>query len=95
MPLQQIEVSVVFVKLNFVVFTLNFLNKMILMYVYVSIPSAVSDVYIKVLSCFSSGLIFPFVAHLLALDPSPLYQEKVTGLDTGDSGAVWGESTTM
>lgn len=50
MPMQQIEVSVVFVQLNFVFFTLNFLNKMILMYVYVSIPSAVSDGYIKGLS---------------------------------------------
>lgn len=59
MPLPQIEVSVVFVKLNILFFTLNFLNKVILMYVYVSIPSAISDVYIKVLSCVLAQAYFP------------------------------------
>lgn len=56
------------------------------MYTYIFIPSAVLDIEIKL--PFSSGPIFPSVAPSVALDPPSLLQEKVPGLDAGDSVAV-------
>lgn len=51
---------------------------MILMYVYIFILSAVSNIALKL--PFSSGLSFPSVVHLVALDPPSLLQVQVPGL---------------
>lgn len=45
---------------------------------YVFIPSAASDIALKL--PFSSGPIFPSVAHSVALDPPPLLQVEAPGL---------------